>query len=342
MNLNQIKEKLASSEYDFLRNHPDLGNNIILLTLGGSHAYGLETESSDLDVRGIYLNSKEEILSMKCKEKPVVNVETDTSVYPLKHMIKLLTDCNPNVIEIVGTKEEHLFIFKPEGKLIRDNAQIFLSRKLAYTFGGYATSQMRRLKNAIARDEYPQAEKEQHILESIQGQRVHVETNYTSFENDKIKTYIDKSNKVDFDTEIFVDIDLKHYPLRDLKSMINDMYNVVRDYESVGHRNNKKDIPHLNKHIMHTLRSIIMGTEILEGKSINTYREHDKDFFYKLRNGYYVKDNDGKLDYSDVFLIVEEYTKKFHYAVENTVLPNQPDYNAINELVMEINRGVVK
>lgn len=62
MNLKQIKETIEKQEYDFLKENEHLGNNIILLTLGGSHAYGMDKEDSDLDVRGVALNSKEEIL----------------------------------------------------------------------------------------------------------------------------------------------------------------------------------------------------------------------------------------------------------------------------------------
>lgn len=62
MTLGQIKERLQSSEYDFLRTDEHLGHHIILLTLGGSHAYGTSMETSDLDIRGCALNSKREIL----------------------------------------------------------------------------------------------------------------------------------------------------------------------------------------------------------------------------------------------------------------------------------------
>lgn len=67
MNIEEIKAQIAKPEYDFLRTNEHLGENIILLTLGGSHAYGLETETSDLDIRGIALNSKREICSIKRK-----------------------------------------------------------------------------------------------------------------------------------------------------------------------------------------------------------------------------------------------------------------------------------
>ena len=37
-------------EYIFLKENKHLGNNIILLTLGGSHAYGMDKEDSDIDI----------------------------------------------------------------------------------------------------------------------------------------------------------------------------------------------------------------------------------------------------------------------------------------------------
>ena len=80
MNIEQIKEKLKTSEYDFLREDKNLGDNIILLTLGGSHAYGMDKEESDLDVRGIALNSKKDVL-LGTDFEQVVNVDTDTTIY---------------------------------------------------------------------------------------------------------------------------------------------------------------------------------------------------------------------------------------------------------------------
>ena len=81
----QIKEKLKSNEYEFLRKDKNLGNNIIILTLGGSHAYGTNNENSDLDIRGCALNSKMQILTNE-KFEQFTNEATDTTIYSFKAM----------------------------------------------------------------------------------------------------------------------------------------------------------------------------------------------------------------------------------------------------------------
>jgi predicted nucleotidyltransferase len=212
--------------------------------------------------------------------------------------------------------------------MLRDNAGLFLSKKAIQSFGNYATAQLRRLQNALARDSYPQNEKEQHILNSISGQMDHLKRTYTQFTNQEINLYIDNSSKEDMDTEIFVDINLQHYPLRDLKSIYSDMDNIVRDYSKLNHRNSKKDELHLNKHAMHLIRLLVTGTEILEGKGINTYREKERELFLDIRKGKYA--------YHEIFEMVNEYEKQFKAAAENTSLPDAPDYKRVEELMLEI------
>ena len=60
LDINHIKDKIFNNEeYNFLWNNDKLNDNIILLTLGGSHAYGtsLDSKISDIDARGIALNT---------------------------------------------------------------------------------------------------------------------------------------------------------------------------------------------------------------------------------------------------------------------------------------------
>lgn len=327
MDIQYIKDKLNSNEYDFLRTDPHLGSNILILTTAGSIAYGTNVDTSDIDVRGVTIERKQDIMGLSSFEQ-FEDKATDTVIYGLKKFIALCLNNNPNVLEILGTKPEHLLVITKEGQLLRDNVDLFLSKRVIHSFGNYATAQLRRLQNALARDNYPHAEKEKHILNSILGQMEHLKRTYKSFTGSEIHLYIDESDREDMDTEIFIDINLKHYPLRDFKNIYSEMSNIVKDYSKLNHRNSKKDELHLNKHAMHLIRLLITGTEVLEGKGINTYREKEREFFLDIRNG--------KYEYSDIFEMVDEYEQRFKLAAENTSLPDEPDYKRVEELMMEI------
>lgn len=150
MNLDQIKNLVSSEQYEFLRSDEHLGKNIILLGLGGSHAYGTNTDTSDLDIRGCALNSKEELLT-NVRFEQFVNNDTDTTIYAFNKLIHLLSNCNPNTIEMLGLKQEHYLYVSPIGQELLDHKDIFLSKKAAQSFGGYANQQLRRLDNKAAR-----------------------------------------------------------------------------------------------------------------------------------------------------------------------------------------------
>lgn len=339
MNLKEIKAKLQSDEYSFLKENSHLKNNIILLGLGGSYAYGTNIENSDLDIRGVALNSKSEILTNENFEQ-FINNETDTTIYSFNKIITLLTNCNPNTIELLGLKPEHYLFTSSIGQELLNNKKLFLSKKIIYSFGGYANQQLRRLDNKAVRL-VKQSEKEQHILNSINNAKYTFKERYFTYPDDAINLYIDNAIQEDFDTEIFMDINLKHYPLRDYKSMWSEMNNIIKDYSKIGKRN-KNAIEHnkLGKHMMHLIRLYIMCLDILEKGEIITYREKEHDFLMDIRNGKYLDDN--KQPISEFFEIIDEYEKKLEYAKKHTELPEQPNYKAIKEFVMDVNERIVK
>jgi hypothetical protein len=60
----RIPEQLNKEAYSFLASDKHLGNNIMLLAYGGSIAYGTNLPTSDIDVRGIALNSRNEVFGV--------------------------------------------------------------------------------------------------------------------------------------------------------------------------------------------------------------------------------------------------------------------------------------
>jgi predicted nucleotidyltransferase len=333
----EFQNTINSSEYDFLREKP-LGNNIILLGLGGSYAYGTNNENSDLDIRGIATHNSEDILTRKGFEQ-VINETTDTTIYSLEKMVNLLSNCNPNTIEILGLEPwQYLHTTYISEELLR-NKDMFLSKRAAYSFGGYATAQLRRLSNKAVRT-VEQEQREKHILANIENARYSYPDKYFNYPEDAIKLYIDKSIQEDYDTEIFMDINLKHYPLRDYKSMWSEMQNIVKDYSKIGKRNSHA-IEHdkLGKHMMHLIRLYLMCFDILEDGKIITYRKKDHDFLMDIRNGKYLDDD--KQPTKEFYEIVDEMENKLEYLKEHSPLPDNPDYKRINEFLYNANLQVL-
>lgn len=337
MTIEEIKNKINSSEYDFLRKEP-LKDNIILLGLGGSYAYGTNTENSDLDIRGIATHNAEDILTRKGFEQ-VVNEATDTTVYSLEKIVNLLSNCNPNTIEILGLEPWQYLYTGYIGQELIKNKDMFLSKRAAHSFGGYATAQLRRLSNKTVRT-VEQEEREKHILASIENARYSYPDKYFNYPEDSIRLYIDKAVQEDYDTEIFMDVNLKHYPLRDYKSMWSEMQNIVKDYSKIGRRNSKA-IEHdkLGKHMMHLIRLYFMCFDILEDGKIITYRKKEHDFLMDIRNGKYLDDN--KQPTKEFYDIVDEMENKLNYLKDHSPLPDNPDYKRINDFLYDANLNVL-
>ena len=336
--MRNIQDIITRNEYSFLRTDDHLKDKLIFLTFGGSHAYGTATTASDVDIRGCVFNSKADLIGMSIFEQ-IVETNTDTTIYSFNKLVSLLLNTNPNTIEMLGCKPEHYLMFSPVAQEMIDNRKMFLSRRAANSFGSYANQQLRRLQNAVARDALTQSEKEKHIINSVKSAMSSFNGRYESFSEGAVNVYIDKSTNKDLETEIFVDVNLKKYPLRDYRSLWSEMNEVVKAYGKLNHRNNKKDELHLNKHAMHLIRLYLMAIDIFEKEEIITYRADDLDLLLSIRNGQYMND-DGTYKY-EFFELVNNFEKRLEYAVNQSSLPVQPDIRLIEEFVISVNERVI-
>ena len=319
--LNSKNIKFNIEDYDFLKN-----SNIILLGFGGSYAYGTNIETSDIDIRGIAMNSAREVLLGQDFEQ-IVDEKTDTTIYSLKKMCNLLMNCNPNCIEILGLKD-YIYL-SPIGERLLKNKDMFLSKKCINSFMGYANQQMYRLqqKSLVAMSE---KEFNEHILKTIKFMQDDLRKNYNM---DGIEFHL-------VNNKIVMDANLKDYPMDDFSDVLGILNKTIRDYNKNSKRN-EKALAHnkINKHAMHLLRLYMMCEDILLYGEINTYREKEHDLLMAIRNGEYMND-DGKPK-AEFYDLVHDYENRIEIAKQKSVIPDQPDIKRIEEFLMDSNLEII-
>ena len=325
---------LQTKEYDFIRTSDRLGDRIMLLGVGGSYAYGTSHEGSDIDFRGVTLQLPSDLIGLTAFEQ-YEDEKTDTVIYGFNKLVKLLLECNPNTCEILGLDEDQYLIKSALGQELIDHSRMFLSKRAVKSFGGYAAAQLRRLQNAIARDTLPQSDREKHILKSVMNAMDDFNRRYSGKNAGNIRLYIDRAENPELDTEIFVDAEYKHFPLRDYTDLWGTMRTVVRDYDRIGKRNKKKDDNHLNKHAMHLIRLFMMAIDILEKGEIITHRTRELPVLLAIRRGEYML-SDGAFS-PEFYELLEEYERRLDEAAGKTALPDNPDMNAVEKFVERVN-----
>lgn len=117
-------------------------DNIIFKCIVGSQAYGTSIEGSDIDIKGIYIQSPEDVLQNGYREQVTVN--KDECYYEIKRFIELCCTGNPTMLELLYTPDDCILFKDPIfDKLIEDRDK-FLSKSCKHSFGGYAFAQIQK------------------------------------------------------------------------------------------------------------------------------------------------------------------------------------------------------
>jgi len=121
--------------------------NLIVKCLAGSHAYGTNTETSDVDYRGIFVGTPLQVRTPFFKVGTVHDKsEQDTDYYELSQYFELVTKQNPNVVELLWVDESDIVLSTPVYEELRKHRDMLLSSKIAFTMSGYAFAQLKRIK----------------------------------------------------------------------------------------------------------------------------------------------------------------------------------------------------
>lgn len=122
-----------------------LRDRTVFLTRHGSHAYGLNTATSDEDFKGLAIPPREYFLGYANRFEQGESKDPDLVIYDIRKFFALAADCNPNIIEVLWTDPVDHVIKTPIGEELIDHRELFLSRKARHTFSGYAIAQLKRI-----------------------------------------------------------------------------------------------------------------------------------------------------------------------------------------------------
>ena len=94
-------------------------NTLIYLSPAGSHLYGLNTENSDLDFKGIYIPSKEDVILKRDKDE--INVEiniedkkVEVKLFSIYKFIKLCSKADTNALDLLFSYSSKFEKYIPE------------------------------------------------------------------------------------------------------------------------------------------------------------------------------------------------------------------------------------
>jgi predicted nucleotidyltransferase len=126
----------------------DLQPWIIYRCQVGSKAFGLASEDSDDDLRGIFLPPARLHWSLRRlpEQLEFADQGQDEVYWELEKFLRLALKANPNVLETLWTP----MVLRAEetAQELRAMRQVFLSKHVYKTYSGYVLSQFRRMANA--------------------------------------------------------------------------------------------------------------------------------------------------------------------------------------------------
>lgn len=118
----------------------------------GSVAYGtafenLENVQSDIDTSGIFFAPRCELLGFNSNfTERIADEKNDNVWFEIGKWFELLCNSNPNIIESLWIPQRCILFEDAIIKEIKENRNMFLTKKVYETFGGYAKSQIKKAR----------------------------------------------------------------------------------------------------------------------------------------------------------------------------------------------------
>jgi len=316
---NQIDDNLSDSEeqsdaiYKFLekknQQRQEESKESILRIRVGSHLYGINRPESDEDFMSIWIPSTSQLIGLtQIKQQDTKENLKEEVKYPINLFFRHCLKNNPNMLEILFANEQNILSATEEGRMILENRNLFLSKKICKSrFFGYAQSQRKKLTY--------KRERIQRFMDAL----------------DRVKGW--KAKGFEYSPErIEITSDLNErgkWAAYEKGSEINKLYDqLVAVLEEYGWR---KDLiekyGYDTKFAANLIRILSEGVELLSTHQLT----------FPLKSGALMRDiRDGKHKLDDVIKMSEDLEKQLLDTWSQSTLQEEPIYEEVEHLLISL------
>lgn len=335
---------------------------IIFECIGGSRAYGLATETSDYDIRGVYILPQDQFYSFNYVEQ-ISDERGNVVYYELRKFLDLLAKNNPNMLELLGIPEDCILYKHSLYDKIR--AKDFVSQLCKDSFAGYSMSQLKKAyglnkkivnpvdkeKKSILNFCYVLHEKGSIPLLDFLNEKglspekcglvavAHMKEIYNLFYSEQglYRGIVNSPASLEL---ILSSVPKEEKPIATLSFNKDGYSRYCKDYSDYWHwvenRNAERyqnTVEHNKnydaKNMMHVFRLLSVAEEI--GRSGNIIlRQPNREFLLKIKKGDFL--------YNELVIKAEQQLQEIDIIYSRSSLPKSPDLNAINQLLIDIRK----
>ncbi|MCB1217708.1 nucleotidyltransferase domain-containing protein [bacterium] len=340
---------------------------LVFSAVTGSHAYGTETETSDVDIRGIFGVSAQDYLALAAPPEQLADDRNDITYYSLRRFIELAATANPNIIELLYSPVDCILLDSPAMQLLRERRSLFITRQAYDSHLGYARAQISKARgqNKWVNNPQPQQEPEREDFcwvvpahpdgtvmplrpvpladSAVQLEHCHASSLehargiYRLYDYGSDARGVFRNGNLQCES---IPLQDEHARFCGLLIYNHDAYQQAkRDHENYWHwmatRNKSRwrtqesgEIDYDAKNMLHCIRLILSGASILrDGAPLVRFEGEQLQLLREIRSG--------RFSYDELISLADEHVRGLEQLLQHCSLPAAPDMPAVEALLRE-------